>query len=210
RSSDLLWLFLLLPFCVQAQISGRLLDSETHEPIPYVQISIAHPKTHTYSTENGWFSFSNLDKNNDYLLQIDALRYYYKEIHSSELNDNSDILLDLNAEILPDLYIIPENAKTKIRTYGQTKEGSLKTSASWCGNYSDTEYLNPENQEINGDEFGLLAKNKGLSKALSAHLFVGENDFDKAIIKIQLYDASSGDPTNPIIHEPIIFNITDK
>src|SRR5690606_17502016 len=59
-------------------------------------------------------------------------------------------------------------------------------------------------------EFGLLAKNKGLSKALSAHLFVGENDFDKAIIKIQLYDASSGDPTNPIIHEPIIFNITDK
>lgn len=203
---NLLWLFLLLPFCVQAQISGRLLDSETHEPIPYVQISIAHPKAQTYSTENGRFSFSNLDKNTDYLLQIEALGYFYKEIHSSELNDNSDILLELNAEILPELYIIPENAKTKIRTYGQTREGSGKMQAVFNGWHIENIKQTSEQSEIT-DNIGITANNKGLSKVLSAHLHIADNDYKKASLKVQLYDIAND---KPIVHAPIIFNITDK
>lgn len=208
----LLWLFLLLPFCAQAQISGRLLDSESLEPIPYAQITIANPKVQTYSTENGQFNFTQLDYDKNYTLSIDALGYFNKEINSLELNNNPDILLDLNEEVLPELYIIPENAKTKIRTYGQTKEGSLNTSASFCGmvNSGKVNYINSETQELDGTEMGILAKTKGLSKVLSTHIFIAENDYDEAIIKIQLYDATGGSPKSPIIHAPMVFKIINK
>ncbi|HLV45958.1 MAG TPA: hypothetical protein VKY32_02840, partial [Flavobacterium sp.] len=147
-----------------------------------------------------------LDKNNDYLLQIEALGYFYKEIHSSELNDNSDILLELNAEILPELYIIPENAKTKIRTYGQTKEGSGKMQGGFSGWHLEDIKHTSEQLDIT-DNTGITINNKGLSKVLSAHLHIAGNSYKKASVKIQLYDIEND---KPIVHSPIIFNIIDK
>src|SRR5690606_22149071 len=136
----------------------------------------------------------------------EALGYFYKEIHSSELNDNSDILLELNAEILPELYIIPENAKTKIRTYGQTREGSGKMQAVFNGWHIENIKQTSEQSEIT-DNIGITANNKGLSKVLSAHLHIADNDYKKASLKVQLYDIAND---KPIVHAPIIFNITDK
>lgn len=207
----LLWLFLLLPFCAQAQISGRLLDSETLEPIPYAQITIANPKAQTYSTENGQFNFTQLDYDKNYTLSIDALGYFNKEINTSELSNNPDILLDLNEEVLPELYIIPENAKTKIRTYGQTKEGSKNTLIGAC-NSDYLKLIDKESKESDFEdgEYGILFRNKGLSKILSAHLHIHQNTLKRALIKIQLYEISGGKPIKPIVHEPIIFDIRDK
>lgn len=207
----LLWLFLLLPICTQAQISGRLLDSETHEPIPYAQITVAHPKTQIYTTENGHFSFTQLDKNTSYVLHIDALGYFNKEMNSSELNHQQDIYLDLNEEVLPELYIIPENAKTRIRTYGQTREGSERTLVGGCSpEYLESLADEQTNDKFKSGEYGILFRNKGLSKILSAHLHLHKNYLKKALIKIQLYEVIDGKPSNPIVHEPIIFNINDK
>lgn len=202
----LLWLFLLLPFCTQAQISGRLLDSETLEPIPYAQITIANPKAQTYSTENGQFNFTQLDYDKNYTLSIDALGYFNKEINTSELNNNPDILLDLNEEVLPELYIIPENAKTKIRTYGQTKEGSSIAQVALCGRNVEELTLSSEEADIT-EGGGIFVNNKTLSKVLSAHLHISENSYKKAVVKVQLYDITN---EKSIVHEPIIFNITDK
>jgi len=202
----LLWLFLLLPFCAQAQISGRLLDSETLEPIPYAQITIANPKVQTYSTENGQFNFTQLDYDKNYTLSIDALGYFNKEINTSELSNNSDILLDLNEEVLPELYIIPENAKTKIRTYGQTKEGSGKMQGGFSGWHLEDIKHTSEQLDIT-DNTGITINNKGLSKVLSAHLHITGNSYKKASVKIQLYDIEND---KPIVHSPIIFNIIDK
>ena len=202
----LLWLFLLLPIYTQAQISGRLLDSETQEPIPYAQITVAHPKTQIYTTENGHFSFTQLDKNTSYVLHIDALGYFNKEMNSSELNHQQDIYLDLNEEVLPELYIIPENAKTRIRTYGQTREGSGKIQGGYSGRYLEEIKLTSEQSDIT-DNTGITVNTKGLSKVLSAHLHIAGNSYKKASIKIQLYDIAN---EKPIIHAPIIFNIVDK
>lgn len=197
---------MLLPFCAQAQISGRLLDSETLEPIPYAQITIANPKVQTYSTENGQFNFTQLDYDKNYTLSIDALGYFNKEINTSELSNNSDILLDLNEEVLPELYIIPENAKTKIRTYGQTKEGSGKMQGGFSGWHLEDIKHTSEQLDIT-DNTGITINNKGLSKVLSAHLHITGNSYKKASVKIQLYDIEND---KPIVHSPIIFNIIDK
>lgn len=199
---QLLWLIIFLPFCVQAQISGRLVDSETGEPIAYARISIEQPKTQTFSAESGAFSFTQLDNNKNYTLHIDALGYFVKKINSATLKENPDILLDVNEELLPTLYIIPKDAKTKIKTYGQTSEGSGAIQATICGRSVE------ESEEVDVTEGGgIFVNNKTLSKVLSAHINISDNKYKKVIVKVQLYDITND---KPIVHEPMIFNITDK
>ena len=126
-------------------------------------------------------------KNTNIHYRIDALGYFNKEMNSSELNHQQDIYLDLNEEVLPELYIIPENAKTRIRTYGQTREGSGKIQGGYSGRYLEEIKLTSEQSDIT-DNTGITVNTKGLSKVLSAHLHIAGNSYKKASIKIQLYD----------------------
>src|SRR5690606_40049678 len=102
---------------------------------------------------------------------------------------------DLNEEVLPELYIIPENAKTKIRTYGQTKEASKNTLIGAC-NSDYVKLIDKESKESDFEdgEYGILCRNKELSKNLSAHLHIHQNTLKRALIKIQLYEISGGKP----------------
>lgn len=203
---QLLWLIIFLPFCVQAQIAGRLVDSETGEPIAYARISVEQPKTQTFSAESGAFNFTQLDNSKNYTLHIDALGYFVKKINSATLKENPDILLDVNEELLPTLYIIPKDAKTKIKTYGQTSEGSGAIQGGFSGWHVEDIEQTLDRSDMS-DAMGIMVSNKRLSKVLSAHLHIASNGFKKSSIKIQLYDVTN---EKAIVHEPIIFNIVDK
>lgn len=72
------------------QVTGRILDSETNESIPYATIRIG--ETDLISNDDGYFTLSGENANESALLSVSFIGYATQKISGSELKQNNNII----------------------------------------------------------------------------------------------------------------------
>ncbi len=92
----------------QEVISGRVLDSETNDPIEYVNVIIDGTQIGTVTDEKGFFSIDTKDDGTGYL-NISFIGYELKKIRIS--NSNNNILLNPDAAVLNEVVVVGDNTK---------------------------------------------------------------------------------------------------
>lgn len=119
------------------KVNGRVIDSETLEPLPFVALHIDKINRYTITDTNGEFIFNNLPKG---VYEIDISRLGYKEI---------SIDVDLNEEFHVNLAI-----KLSLKTIFTD---ALVVSAD---NYNSTSHLTGKSYKLYGDE---IRRNFGIT-----------------------------------------------
>jgi hypothetical protein len=127
---QLLVLFVVVtPIFAQEQIRGRVIDSETNEPIEYVNIIIDGTHIGTVTDENGFFKLNTTETGKGYL-NISFIGYETRRIRISDSNDN--ILLNPDASVLDEVVVVGDNTKENPAHYilkrirSNHKKNSLK------------------------------------------------------------------------------------
>lgn len=114
--SNLLLLIVLAQFNLLAQeaiiAEGRVLDAETHEGIPFVNIGIEGTLIGTASNANGEFSFNVPTGNNKQIIYFSAIGYTNKKLNVDEfLNTNGNVELQALSYGIGDIEI---STKSKV------------------------------------------------------------------------------------------------
>lgn len=113
-------LFLFTSFFSNAQISGKVIDSITKKPIPYVNIWIENESEGTSSEEDGSFKFSK-DHTSKTII-FSAIGYETKKIARNSISET----IELNSqEIMLDEIVINSNRKTIEKVVGEFKKSKI-------------------------------------------------------------------------------------
>ena len=119
------------------KVNGKIIDSETLEPIPFVALHIDKINRYTITDTNGEFIFNNLPKGE---FEIDVSRLGYKEI-SIDVNLNEEFNVNLSI-------------KLSLKTFFTD---SLVVSAD---NYNSTSHISGKSYKLYGDE---IRRNFGIT-----------------------------------------------
>ncbi len=76
------------------KITGTVLNSNTQEPLPYANISVADSYTGVVSNEKGQFSFRNEHISSNDTIVFQYIGYHSKKVPAIELVSNPVVLLD--------------------------------------------------------------------------------------------------------------------
>jgi hypothetical protein len=137
-----LLLFLASAVCVcssfaQITISGKLLNSETNEPLPYANIGIVNSNVGTISNLDGGFSILIPAQHILDSLTLSALGFARKKIPVSYFFTTKDVKVFLNEKptVLAELLITEKKEKNKIYEVGNrsVNGGVLETDTTYAG-----------------------------------------------------------------------------
>lgn len=100
-----------------AEISGKVVDSKTGEPVPGAVIRLDENYLWAISSEKGAFSFSKVQMST-YKMEIDCLGYVTKTQELKVSGDIEDLVvkLDLNTLALKEVVVTAETSKDNINT----------------------------------------------------------------------------------------------
>ncbi len=104
------------------EVSGKVLDSETLEPIPFVALHIDKINRYTITAANGEFIFNNLPKG-EYEIDISRLGYKEKSIDinlEEKLNINLSIKLSVNTISTDSLIVSADNYNSTSHLTGKS------------------------------------------------------------------------------------------
>jgi hypothetical protein len=189
---------IMIHFAAQSEylIKGKVIN-DLDQPIPYVNIGFVGTAIGTVSEESGDFALYLAeipDKNLP--LRFSCMGYEPLEmILKAETISNPIIVkLQRNTVSLPELVVKPGNLKT--REYGNTSENTaMKTNLA----ISDKPNMNL-GAEI-GRKFRLSKAPNYISKL---KFYVGYNNFDTLLIRVNFYEIISGKPANTLHQNPIL------
>ncbi len=101
-------LLFLLPLWAHAQtsISGRVVDSDTHEPLPYCSVGIRGTTTGTLTNEAGAFAL-RMDTTHAMVL-FSYIGYRQRTMAANELLNGADVLLEQLRTELPGIDVRPD------------------------------------------------------------------------------------------------------
>ena len=182
--------------------SGQLINIDSGQPIPFVNIGIIGENTGTVSDVEGRFNIElNSTFDNDTLC-ISSIGYEsIKQLVSEFKNEIGDIDL-VQIALSPKVYLLEEVIIQPIDTKTYT-----------LGNFceSNSPYGNAFYSGILGTEMGVIInlprkKNKAFLK--NFRFYISEFTFDKFPVRLNIYNLKNGRPYENILEEPIFLEIT--
>jgi len=199
---------LLLCFCTGISIgqvySGKLINSQNHQPVPYANIGIVGENIGTTSDVKGFFSVILKSEFNKDILRISSIGFESKEyvIESFKQEFQNDNTVEI--VLLPQTYSISEVIIKPVKTRYFTL-GNFCDSASCYGNAFYSKQL--------GTEIGVRIKLPSRVKKTyinSFRFYVGEITYSSFPVRLNIYNLDNGLPFENILKEPIFIEIKDK
>ena len=180
-------------------LEGIIKNSETKEPIPYVNIGVLNKDKGTVSDEKGNFTLDILKENTNDTLRISSIGYKSKSYIINELQEilKTDITIELIPEIieLTEVVITGKNLKEKIL-------GNKTKSKMMRGGFRNAPL---------GHELGIRIKiKKNPTYIEKFHTNVTSNTGKSMKFRLNFYSIKNGLPYESIINEKIIFQIDSK
>lgn len=196
----------LISYSQDKIISGKVLNLENNEPLPYVNIGIKNKTVGTVSNNNGSFKFLLNDK----ITLNDTVTFSYigfktEKFLISELNKIKEpIFLQLENTELDEVLVSSKKVKLKSKKFGRTSKGLGFMQAVFYTSYEK-------------DVDDRLSKEKGMKFKIrrNCHIkdlnfYISSNEFTSLKFRVNFYKIEDGLPTDFIIKENIIFEIKDK
>ena len=198
RTNIIFFLF-SISLLAQNATKGIIIDAETDEPIPYVNIGIVKKDKGTVSTEEGKFEFEIPSKLMNDTIKLSSIGYQPKSMLAKEfaatLKENPIInLLPVITELDE---VVVTNKKLKEKILGnKTKSKKMKGAFSYA---------------VAGNEVGIKVKIKDSPTYIKKfHANVVSNTSEKVKFRLNFYDIKDGIPNEKIVKENIIFSVKVK
>lgn len=194
-------LLCLFNFSLFAQniAEGTIKDSETEEPIPYVNIGIVKKNIGTVSDPEGKFNFeipSNLEKDT---IRISSIGYRSKSMIAKDFLSNlkANPIIELLPKVTELNEVVVTNIKLKEKIVGnKTRSGKFR------GGFRNATL---------GHEVGIKIKIKNSPTYIEKfHTNVTSNTSETMKFRMNFYSIKNGLPNEKIVKEDIIFPINVK
>lgn len=173
--SFLLTLIISFPLFAQSTITGKVTDTKSGEPVPYVNIGIVELSTGTVSSIDGDFRLSYESEGDS--VTFSSIGYQTKRITIKELKRTSEVELDSKVYIGEEI-VVRAHSLGKLKVYGH----KLKKKGGSIG-YGNTEL---------GTEVGALIKFKKPTLIESAHFTVNFTGADSMRYRLNVYKVEDG------------------
>lgn len=170
----LLFLF-TFSLIAQSTITGKVLDSKTNEPIPYVNIGIIELRTGTVSSFEGDFTLTYESDGDS--ISFSSIGYEAKKIKVKELKKMFEVSLDPKPYVGEEIVVKAESLG-KLRVFGH----NLKKKGGSIG-YGNTEL---------GTEVGALITIKKPTKIENANFTVNFIGTDSMRYRLNIYKVKDG------------------
>lgn len=173
--SFLVFFLLLIPLKAQPSIKGRVIDSNTDMPVPYVNIGIVELRIGTVSSYEGDFELAYNSEADS--ITFSSVGYKPKRISVGDLKDNSNVNLE------PQI-IVGEEIRVEAKSLGKLKifGHKLKKKGGSIG-YGSTEL---------GTEIGALINFKRPTLLESTHFTVNFTGSDSMRYRLNIYEVIDG------------------
>jgi hypothetical protein len=194
---------ILLSHIAQAEylVKGKV-TNEQDQPIPFVNIGFVGTSIGTVSTVNGNFVLNLTEiPDKSIPLRISCMGFEPVDLvlTAEIITQPVNVKLKEKTLLLEEMVVKPGKLKTK--EYGNDSENtSMKTNLA----ISDKPNMNL-GAEI-GRKFRLGKEPNFLSKM---KFYVGYNNFDTLMIRVNFYEIKSGKPENTLHHQPIVRQVVN-
>lgn len=198
-----LLLFLLLLLCSTAygqttfEWKGRVLDANTSQPLPYVNIGVVGGMAGTVSDQSGFFALSL--KSKTVLVRFSTIGYKAVEVDLSSQTMDSTILLEPDAYLLQAVEIVRSRFNNTVETYG------LKTGA-------ERRHSVGFGSSQLGTEFGALIPISDSTLITSANFEINHAKGDSMHFRINMYtyDPASDKVGDNLLTDQILISRPQK
>lgn len=177
--------------------NGKIIDSNTKEPLAYVNIGILEKGLGTVSDKNGYFKIHLDEKYDEDTLRFSMIGYQTQDIKitdfKNKFSDSSTIALAQKIIELPEITIRKKNFKR--RTLGRSTK-------------KDGFSVGFVNNQL-GSEMGAIIKVKEVPAYVeSINTYIIQNTYDTLRFRVNFYDLKDGLPNKIIQKENIFFTTT--
>jgi hypothetical protein len=183
----------IIPLGAQNFIIGQVLDSESLEPLPYVNIGLQNRNIGTVSDEEGYFEFEvDAQKNNQDTLRFSMIGFEPKSyVLEDYLKQNLiEVTLTEETTALEEVILTSaqKNYKTKIL-------GNKTTSKAIYAAFTSNKL---------GNEMGFIVRARKDPMILKKfNISLVENDYGPIKFRLNLYDVFNGIPNQTLLKENI-------
>jgi hypothetical protein len=200
----LCFLGLLLPIIANGQvaISGRVVDSESGEAIPYVTVAVKRADIGVISDREGRFEVR--DRDNLSLEDSVVLSHVGFESLTCSAGQLTGGDISLSRAVHQIEEVVVTNRPSRLAKLGHSSGGTAMVTAGWFGErgFGDTNYQNKEG--------GVAIKIKHDSELLSFAMLIRRNGYDRALFRLSFYALKDNTPQELIVHRDIRFEIKDR
>ncbi len=187
-------IFLLaVSFSFTQEISGRVTDQDTAEPLAYASIGIIGTNSGTITDESGRFSLKVGDYPLSAIVRISMVGYHAKTYDLSDLiGKDLTITLETAVTSLREITISPGQKKLK---RSGTKTSSEKIITGW-GGYGK------------GGERGTRIRiRKEPAEIEELHFHIASTTFDSLLFRVHIRDIQKGRPGKELLQEDILIPV---
>jgi len=196
-----------IPNSLEAQdkiVKGRIIDTETKQPISYVNIGVYQKNIGTVSDEKGQFEFvfSANSFANDSII-FSHIGYQTVKYSISQLvNTIGDFQLSPASNLLQEVVVKPKKTVKKILGRDGRGLGLMY--------YNFYTYYEKEVDDRLGKEAGILISVKKDCFLDEFQMYISSNEFSSLKFRLNFYKVMDGIPTELLFQKEIIFEIKDE
>lgn len=187
----------------EKKVIGRLVDAETKQAIPYVNIGVFQKNIGTVSDENGNFvlGFSEYSTASDSIIFSHIGYQTVKYALSQLLKSVGDIPLNPEAKLLQEVSIKPKKMVKKFLGRNGKGLGLM--------HFNFYTFYEKEVDDRLGKEAGVLLPVKRDCFLNELQMNISSNEFSNLKFRLNLYKVVDGIPTELIMPKEVIFEIKE-
>lgn len=187
----------------EKKVTGRIVDAETKQAIPYVNIGVFQKNIGTVSDEHGKFElrFSGNSVASDSIIFSHIGYQTVTYARSQLLNPVGDIALYPASKLLQEVSIKPK--KTVKKFLGRKGKGL------GLMHYNFYTFYEKEVDDRLGKEAGVLLPVKKDCFLNELQMHISSNEFSSLKFRLNLYKVVDGMPTQLMMPQEVIFEIKD-
>jgi len=192
-SSVILLMFFSSSFGSAQTISGKIIDANDKQALPYINIGIIGKGIGTVSDIDGKFTLNLHDSLNSQTLKFSCIGYKSQSFIVREfrkkLNDNSILIsLDQNTFTLSQVVVKPKLLKTKVL-------GNKNNNKSAMAGFKSNDL---------GSEMGTIMKiKKAPTHIENVNFNIAKNEITNLKFRVNIYSMKNGQPDSILLKEPI-------
>ncbi|MEL4307095.1 carboxypeptidase-like regulatory domain-containing protein [Joostella sp. CR20] len=178
----------------QNEIVGKVLDANSSEVIPYVNIGVEGKNIGTISKDDGSFRIQLTNKLQGASITFSCVGFEKKTVAISALKKNPEVTLTPNILMLDEVVLSEFKKQKRIdKKLGGYKKTWFNTGEANTDSYGQ------------GKEYGLKIESPGVEyKIEKINFSLSENTIDSVLFRINIYKLTSdGEPTNSILPEQL-------
>lgn len=180
-----------------AIIKGKVVDSQSSEPLEYVNIGILRTHLGTITDINGEFQIDTKELSKNAKVRISMIGYETIELNIKDFNSDEKIIKLMQQSIEIEQVVAKPNGKYS--QHGITSRSKRKV-CGWGGHHRGK-----------GHEIGLkIDLGKKLVRLETFHVRIHKQSWDTTVFRIHIRDIINGLPNKELINQNIIINVTQQ